>query len=331
MQPLRFEPILKRIRWGGRRLGSVLGKSLGAGTDYAESWELVDHGDDQSIVCDGEYAGWSLARLVQERGADLFGSRSSRRQFPLLLKFLDAQDHLSVQVHPNDTQARTYDPRENGKTEAWVILDALPDSRIFAGLRPGVDRETLQRAIAAGTVEECLHSFPARAGDCVFVPAGTVHALGAGVLLAEVQQASDLTFRLYDWGRVGTDGRPRQLHIEQSLACIDFSRGPVAPVHPEPIESGGVTIERLVECPYFSIRRYQGANAWSVPREDAFRVLMCVDGEASLKSAAGREPLCKGDTVLVPASADDIAVEPTGEVVVLEIREGTFLPSPEVS
>ncbi|MBS0265706.1 MAG: class I mannose-6-phosphate isomerase, partial [Planctomycetes bacterium] len=218
MGPLKFTPLLKRIRWGGRRLGELLGKALGNESDYAESWEICDHGVDQSRVASGPFAGLTLQELVQQQGHQLFGPGCIETQFPLLIKFLDANDRLSVQVHPNDEQAHAFLPWERGKTEAWVILSADPGSCVYAGLKSGVTRESLMQALQAGSVEECLHKLPVAPGDCIFVPAGTVHAIGEGIVLAEVQQSSNLTFRLFDWNRLGQDGRPRQLHIEESLA-----------------------------------------------------------------------------------------------------------------
>ncbi len=177
MPPLRFRPLLKRTRWGGRRLGDVLHKPIGSEHDFAESWEICDHGDDQSVVDGGPFDGLTLRQLMAMYRVKLCGSERRLHQFPLLVKFLEANDRLSVQVHPDDLQARFFNPRENGKTEAWVILDAQPGSRIFAGLKRGIDPFRLQRHLAAGTVEECLHSYPARAGDCVVIPAGVETAL----------------------------------------------------------------------------------------------------------------------------------------------------------
>src|SRR5690606_2788447 len=151
------------------------------GNDYAESWELADHGNDQSVVLNGEYAGWTLRRLVEEKNAELFGRHAGMTQFPLLVKFLDAHDRLSVQVHPNDEQAKQYDPHENGKTEAWVIVDAEPGAKLYAGLKEGVTADQLRQASENGTVEQLLHSFEVSPGECVFIPAGTVHAIGAGI------------------------------------------------------------------------------------------------------------------------------------------------------
>ena len=322
MQPLQFTPLLKRIRWGGRRLGSKLGKPIGGEHDYAESWELCDHGADQSLVAQGPLRGQSLQRLILEHPREIFGQHAALRQFPLLMKFLDANDRLSVQVHPNDEQARVYDPRENGKTEAWVIIDAEPGSRIFAGLADGVDRTTLERALKAGDVEQCLQSLDVAAGDCVFIPAGTVHAIGEGVLLAEVQQSSDLTFRLYDWGRVGTDGKPRELHLEQALACIDFDREPVRKATPTLVANGTGRVEEVVRCPYFVIRRHLTSQPFALPADDRCHILTVLRGSLDLFAGDASLPLRLGETVLLPATALPARLVPAGDVTLLE----TFLP-----
>ena len=327
--PWQPAPILKRIRWGGTKLGSLLGKPLGEGTDWAESWEVADHGDDQTVVTAGPYAGWPLARLVAERPAELFGRHatksdgSPRTQFPLLIKFLDAADTLSVQVHPNDAQAVTYDPAENGKTEAWVIVDAEPGAALYAGLKPGTDAAALRAASEAGTVEDLLHRFEVSAGDCVFIPAGTVHAIGAGVVLAEIQQSSDLTFRLYDWGYRDPDGNPRQIHLDESIACTDFSRGPVDPVTPRPLPGPAGRSERLVAGDYFVIDRHTADGPFALPADDRFRVLMTLAGAATLAGGPESVELTPGKTVLVPAACGGLTVEPAaGGVTVLD----SYLP-----
>ncbi|MFK7821064.1 MAG: type I phosphomannose isomerase catalytic subunit [Planctomycetaceae bacterium] len=323
ISPLSFEPILKRIRWGGTRLGTVLGKQLGGETDYAESWEIADHGSDQSIVISGDMSATDLGSIVRNSNSQLFGCHAGLKQFPLLIKFLDANDWLSLQVHPNDEQARTYDSAENGKTEAWVILDAEPGSQICVGLRDGVTKEQFTAHLEAGTVEETLNMFEVQAGDCIFVPAGTVHAIGAGVLLAEVQQQSDLTFRLHDWGRLGSDGQPREIHIEQSLACIDFDRGAVGPVTPRVLHADDQhTHEELVREDYFVIQRHVGSGPFEICGDNAFRILMLLQGNATVKSGDGHSPLTCGSTLLVPAEVPTVTVIPDGPITLLEV----FLP-----
>lgn len=318
MHPLRLRPILKRIRWGGTRLGTVLGKPIGDASDVAESWEVCDHGSDQSVVVSGPRQGWTLSRLVRECGAELLGQHAGCTQFPLLVKFLDAQDRLSVQVHPNDDQARQHDRAENGKTEAWVILAAEPGSRIYAGLNPGVDRAALECALRDGTVEPCLHHFEVAAGDCVFIPAGTVHAIGEGVLLAEVQQSSDTTYRLYDWGRLGSDGKPRALHIEQALDCIDFTRGPVGKIAPTVIHNGAIRVEQMIHCPYFEISRFTVPQPFTLRNDNRCHILTVVRGKGELFADGTTERLAIGDTLLIPAAGLPAQIVPEPDLTLLE-------------
>ncbi len=217
--------------WGGRRLGTVLGKALPTEDAYGEAWEISDHPSHRSVVAAGTLAGLTLHDLLDQHRSDLLGQGASPTEvFPWLIKYLDAHDWLSVQVHPDEEAVRQLWPGEGSKTEAWFVLDASPDSRIYAGLRPGVDEPALRSALATGTLLACLHQIQPRRGDCMFLPAGTVHAVGGGVLLAEVQQTSDATFRLYDWDRRDAQGRPRTLHIEQALACINWRQGPIDPI-----------------------------------------------------------------------------------------------------
>lgn len=322
MGPLLFKPLIKRIRWGGTRLGSVLAKPIDGVIDAAESWEIADHGGDQSVVAAGPESGKTLHQLITEQGRVILGRNAGLAQFPLLIKFLDATDRLSLQVHPNDDQARARMRHAQGKTEAWVVIDALPGSRIFAGLKAGVDRAQLASALEAGDVESCLHSFAARRGDCVYLPAGTVHAIGEGILLAEIQQTSDITYRLFDWGRTGADGKPRELHIVPGLECTDFARGPVNPAMPLQISVAPFGIEELVRCDYFVLRRHTLSQRCILEREDRFHILMILAGEGTLISGADRIALSCGQTVLVPAVSPQLEIAPRGEILFLE----TYLP-----
>ncbi len=252
MDALFFRPLLKRLVWGGRQLGELLGKPVGEGSDYAESWEVVDHGVDQSVVSVGAEAGRTLRELVRDRPEELFGEGIRHDHFPLLLKFLDCNRVLSVQVHPDDAYAGQMTPPDLGKTEAWYVVAAKPDAVIYAGLRPGVDPQQLRAACGDGSVGGLLHEVRPRVGDCFFIPAGTVHALGGGLVVAEIQQSSDTTFRLFDWNRVDAAGRGRELHVDQAIAVTDFSRGPVEPQKPQPDADG---LETLVRCDKFILRR----------------------------------------------------------------------------
>lgn len=319
LPPLVFAPLLKRIRWGGRRLGSRLQKPIGEGNDYAESWELADHGNDQSRVVSGPLAGTTLRQLMRSHPNELLGKHAGLTQFPLLIKFLDANDWLSLQVHPDDQLACQFDPHENGKTEAWVVLDAQPESRICAGLKPGVDAAALRLGLRSGHIEELLHLIPVKAGDCLFVPAGTVHALGPGILLAEIQQQSNLTFRLHDWGRVDAHGQPREIHVEQSLECTDFNRGPVSPVTPIPLCDQTHVFEELVRCRYFVIRRHRAVETFEITMSEQFRILMLLEGRAEIRTSGGSVSAEIGSTVLIPAASNRVVITPIESVQVLEI------------
>ncbi|AMV38512.1 type I phosphomannose isomerase catalytic subunit [Planctomyces sp. SH-PL62] len=321
LEPLAFTPILRRLVWGGRRLGTVLGKPIGDGDDYAESWEIADYHDAVSVVRDGPLAGTTLRDLVENRPAELFGRGRAEAQFPLLVKLLDAREPLSVQVHPDDALGREL-AGDRGKTEAWVVLAADPGSRIYAGLKAGVGREDLERAIREGAVEPLLHQFEPRPGDCVLVEAGTVHAIGAGVLLAEIQQTSDATFRVFDWNRVDAAGKPRDLHVDQALRSIDFGRGPVDPIVPAPLvlEDGDVR-EPLVRCRYFELERWTIEAPAEIGRDDRFTILMVLDGEVRARGPRGDLTFRKGETVLLPATIGPTMIIPVGRAVVLACQQ----------
>ncbi len=319
LYPLRFEPILRRLIWGGRRLGNVLGKAIGDGNDYAESWEISDYRDWVSRVSHGPLAGMSLRLLVRERGEELLGARlAGSGTFPLLVKFIDAREVLSVQVHPNDEQGARISG-DRGKTEAWVVLDALPGSKIYAGLKPGVGRLELESAARNGSLAPLLHAFEPRQGDCILIQAGTVHAIGAGVLLAEIQQTSDATYRIDDWGRTGPDGKPRELHLAQAFEVIDFDRGPVNPLIPERTEHAWGSSEWLARSDYFAFERLTVRGAFVLPCPDpvSFTILMGLGGTALVGFQGECFELALGQTVLVPASTAPVEITPRGECVLL--------------
>jgi mannose-6-phosphate isomerase len=316
--PLRFAPILRQLIWGGRRLGTVLHKPIGEAKDYAESWELSDYRDVVSVVTEGNLAGTSLRELVRKRGTELLGpALAPSDQFPLLVKFIDAHDVLSVQVHPDDEKGRRL-AGDSGKTETWVVVSAEPGSLIYAGLKKGVTREQFAAAIASGSVEPLLHRFHPRPGDCLLIEAGTVHAIGAGVLLAEIQQMSDATFRVDDWGRIGSDGKPRELHISQALESTDYDRGPVGPLQPvvETRPDGNLR-ERLARCPYFSVERWHLSRPVMLGSFERFTIVMNLRGAAEVRHAGSNWRLKFGQTLLLPASVGPCEVSPDGEAVLL--------------
>jgi mannose-6-phosphate isomerase len=323
--PLHFEPIFKSALWGGRRLRPMFGATPSA-EPTGEAWILSDHGENHSRVAGGPLRGATLRELMTAMPQRILGGPAPPHgRFPLLLKFIDASQPLSVQVHPNDRLAKSMSPPAGGldaglgKTEAWVILEAEPHSRIYAGLGRGVTRNDLLVALKGETVAEKLHSFQPRPGDCVFLPAGTIHAIGGGLLLFEVQQTSDITYRLHDWGRVDAKtGRPRDLHVEQSLRCIDFERGPCAPV-PVTVESSEPVIcEKLVSCTYFTLRRFRGSKPFVVGAAGQCRIVVGIGGTTQILHDFVRYPLRAGDVLLLPAETGVCQCFPMGDVTLLE-------------
>jgi mannose-6-phosphate isomerase len=318
LYPLRFDPIFKSAIWGGNRLAELLGRRPPIDGPIGEAWLLSDQGSNLSCVADGPLKGRTLRELLDQMAPRILG-RQPRRRFPLLLKFIDAQQALSVQVHPHDRHTDLVPPGEQGKTEAWVVLHAEPDSRIYAGLRPGVGPAELQQALDRQTVEMCLHWFTPRPGDCVFIPAGTVHALGAGVVIFEVQQTSDVTFRLYDWNRVDArTGQPRELHIDQSFACTDFAAGPRQPEGPVNEATTPVLRERLTRCDYFTVWRHRGSQPFPVGAAGACRILVGLAGRADVDHVGKPCPIRKGDVLLLPAEIGRCNCHPVGEATLLE-------------
>lgn len=317
MPPLRLQPLFKHRPWGGQRLAQQWQKSDAAAPTWAESWEVVDLGADQSRVIGGPFDGRSLHDLVCEFPRELLGRHAGRQQFPLLFKFLDAAETLSVQVHPNDEQAATLAPGQLGKSEAWVILAAEPGSRLSVGLKAGVDRASLERHLAAGTVEHCLHSIPARVGEVIAIPAGTVHAIGAGVALAEIQQPSDVTFRLFDWNRHDAQRNARPLHIASALQCIDFQQGPAEPLAPRPLVAG--ISEELIDTEHFVWRRYRLTDKpVRLPIEDRCRILSLLEGRVVVTTTSGTETLLAGECLVIPAACDTGHLDSIGNSVLLE-------------
>ncbi len=250
LYPLLFEPVLKEYLWGGRTLETQLGRTLPPGI-VAESWEIAAHPDGTTIVTNGPYAGRSLVSVHDELGIDLIGTNSmwaqERGKFPLLVKLLDANDKLSVQVHPDDPYALEHEGNELGKTEMWVVLHAEPGAAINLGVKSGTTRERFAAALADGTVESMLHILPIHTGDVVCIPSGSIHALLGGALIAEVLQNSNTTYRVFDWNRL-TDGQPRQLHVEKALDVINFKQ--VEPQLPTPqlVPSDGEDVKRYLLC-----------------------------------------------------------------------------------
>ena len=309
LPPLVFEPYFRPQVWGGTQLQSRLGKRLPPGQCIGESWEISAHPLHVSRVANGEFCGASLSQLWGLHRREFLGLRGSRRDlwhdrqpFPLLVKLLDCNDWLSVQVHPNDMAARELLGEPNGKTEAWVVLHAEPGSRIFAGLQDGVRRRDLEEHLDRGTVADCMYSFEPQPGDCLLIEAGTVHAVGGGVLLAEVQQTSDATFRLFDWNRVDAQGRSRELHREAALQCINFGAGLVEPIRSD--LCGGDN-QPLISCDHFTIDSVTLRNQSRSLADEPLTLWLVISGTAQLTNQLTdhEQHFSAGETVLIPAES----------------------------
>jgi mannose-6-phosphate isomerase len=266
LYPLRFEPIYQYRIWGGRRLSNVLGAPLPGDGPIGEAWVLSDRNDHPSRIASGSLKGQTIAQVLEQFPEQVMGKLAGRfRRFPLLLKFLDAREMLSVQVHPDDLQKDLLPAGDTGKTEAWVVLEAGTKSRIYAGLKPGATEADLRQALANGSVADRLACFHPKPGDAVFLPAGTVHSFGGGVVVFEVQQNSDVTFRLYDWNHVDAKtGQPRALQVEQAMSCVNFAEGQGGLVAPELEGASNERRERLFYCNYFWLSRLRGESAFSI-------------------------------------------------------------------
>jgi mannose-6-phosphate isomerase len=320
LYPLRFEPIYQYRLWGGRHLADLLTAPLPDDGPIGEAWLLSDRDDHPSRVAAGPLKGSTIGQLLEQSPEQLMGKLAGRfRRFPVLLKFLDAHEKLSVQVHPKDGQADYIPVGESGKTEAWVVLKAEPTSHIYAGLKPGTTLKGMRQALANRTVADDLASFTPRVGDSVLLRAGTVHSL-SGLVVFEVQQNSDVTFRLYDWDRIDSKtGKPRPLQIEQALACLDFGQVAIGPVAQVVEETEPVLRERLLQCEHFSVWRHRGQSPFTVGVVGSPRVLVCLDGEGSLEHEGATYAADKGDVLLLPAVVGACVFRPRGEVSLLQI------------
>ena len=321
LYPLRFEPIYQYRLWGGRRLADLLDAPLPKNEPIGEAWVLSDRVDHQSRVANGPLKGRPIGELLEKFQSPLMGRAASRfPRFPLLLKFLDAREMLSVQVHPGDRNKDLVPAGETVKTEAWVVLEAGTRSRIYAGLKPGTTAEGLQQAITNGTLVNDIICLTPKCGDAVFLPAGTVHSLGGDIVVFEIQQNSDVTFRLYDWGHVDAKtGQPRQLQIDRALACVDFGESAAGLETPFVESETPVLRERLFHCEYFWLWRLHGRVPFTVGSTGVPRVLVCVEGAGQIEYNDIGHTIGKGDVWLIPAEVGMCAFRPRDAVTLFEI------------
>ena len=297
--PVVFEPIFKERIWGGQKLAAFFGKRLPANKRIGESWEIVDRPEAQSIVREGPLSGRSLHDLWATFREELFGKVPDTPRFPLLIKLLDAQEKLSLQVHPPQEIAESLGGE--AKSEFWYVAAAEPNAKVFVGLRKSMTRDQFEEALHSGTVADCVHAIQMKSGAAMFLPSGRFHAIGAGNLLVEVQQNSDTTYRVFDWNRVDDQGKPRQLHVNQALQCIDFND-----VAPKPIEPRG---ELLTRHQFFEVQKWNLESARDIAPLGEFAIVLCLTG--ALQSAG--VDLTPGDFFLVPASLQDRSIHPRGK------------------
>lgn len=302
-QPIRFEPIFMERIWGGRELESRFDKELPADKRIGESWEIVDREEAQSVVRDGPFRGKTLHELWTKHRDEVFGDVPDAPRFPLLAKLIDAQEKLSLQVHPPAVVAEKLGSEP--KTELWYIVDAAPDAEIYAGLRRGVTRDNFEASVKNGSASELVHRIKVKSGDAMFMPSGRLHTMGTGVLVAEIQQNSDTTYRVFDWNRVGADGKPRRLHIDESLQSIDFND-----FEPELVRPEG---ETLVRDSAFVIEEWNLTSQREAAPSGKFAILCCLSGE--VECAGGH--FKPGEFFLVPAMLQDRHLQPLSEKTTL--------------
>ena len=312
LHPIHLQPSLHETIWGGQNLARFAGKALPPGTRIGESWET----EIGNRAINPPYQGRLLSELVEQLGEALLGSQTIAifgSRFPLLAKFIDAQDKLSVQVHPNDEYARQHEKGKLGKTEAWYILHADPGASLIHSLSRAATREEVEQAIRSVTLESLLHYEPVQAGDVVFVPAGTVHAIGAGIILYELQEYSDVTYRLYDYGRLTAEGKPRELHIERSLDVMHYEPTSTHKAQPLVLHdvSDGNLHRCLVACRYFVLEElaFQGPLS-ATTGSTSCQILSLLEGECTLRSGGDDVLLLrKGETVVLPAQLGAYTLE----------------------
>lgn len=315
--PLILKPIFKEKPWGGRRLETLLGKNLPPDVPIGESWELTIRPEGKSIIANGPLAGKTLFEACA-----LFGISSFEDgRFPLLVKFIDAQDTLSVQVHPDDRYVSLHeDTLDSGKNEMWHILHAEPGSYIIMGLKEGVTRDDIRKALEDKSLKDCLNTVPVTEGDTFFIPAGTVHTIGRGIVLAEIQQNSDITYRLYDWGRVDNEGNPRELHIEKALDVINFSSTDNKKIEETATYKGKNKETVLVDCPYFVSQLLEISEDVVQTVPDNFSILSILNGRLTIEFGREKITAVKGDTVFLPASPADYTLSPDIPSKILKTR-----------
>jgi mannose-6-phosphate isomerase len=320
LYPLKFETILKEKVWGGNALVTKYNKKSASGAHIGESWELSAVDDDLSIISNGFLAGNNIEELIEVYMGDITGDAVYEKfgnEFPLLIKFIEAQEDLSIQVHPDNDLAKKRH-QAYGKTEMWYILECKEGSKIYTGFKEGVTKEIYEEAVQNGTIEEIMNIETAEAGDAFFTPAGRVHAIGTGIVLVEIQQTSDITYRIYDWNRKSSGKGKRELHLDLALDAIDFSQTGKNKIKLQQVIN---KTENIVSCEFFNtnILRFNNAIDKEYYSNDSFVVYICLDGDFSICWEGNSEKVTKGDTVLLPAMIKEVTLKPLNEARLLEV------------
>ena len=320
LYPLKFETVLKEKVWGGKALVSRYNKKSTGSQQVGESWELSAVADNQSVISNGFLAGNNIEELIEVYMGDITGDAIFEKfgnEFPLLIKFIEAQQDLSIQVHPDDDLAKKRH-KAYGKTEMWYVLESKKDSKIYTGFKEGVTKKIYEEALMTGKIEELMNVESAEAGDAFFTPAGRVHAIGAGIVLVEIQQTSDITYRIFDWNRKGSGKEKRELHTELALDAIDFNQTGENKIRIKPELNKS---ENLVNCEYFNtniitFNKSIDKDYYSI---DSFVVYICLDGEFSICWDGNSDKVTKGETVLLPAMIKEVTLKPMNEARLLEV------------
>jgi mannose-6-phosphate isomerase len=320
LYPLKFTPILKDKIWGGNKLKTVLNKDFSPLPNAGESWEISGVEGDVSVVSNGFLAGNNLEELIEIYMGDLVGDPIYEQfgvEFPLLIKFIDANDVLSIQVHPDDELSKE---RHNayGKTEMWYVIEADKGSELIVGFNQDISKEEYLAKLKEGKLEEILNNAPVKEGSCFFIPAGRVHAIGKGILLAEIQQTSDVTYRIYDFNRTDAAGNPRELHTELAVDAIDYS---FEKKYETTYKTEANKSTELVHCPYFTtnILEFDKAQEKEYLQLDSFVVYMCLEGEMEIKYDESVLNVAKGESVLIPATINNLNLVPKTKTKILEV------------